>query len=74
MNNNLFSAPRVRIELRPYTPKELCKLYRVSRKTFLKWIKPIQPKLGERIGHFYSIPQVRIIFGHLELPDILDMD
>lgn len=57
-----------RYPLRRYKSAELCKLYEVSKKTFLKWIKPFQKEIGERRGYFYTVAQVEIIFKRLGLP------
>ena len=56
--------------LRPYTHKELAAFYGVSRKTFLKWLKPFQKSIGQRNGHFYSTLQVEIIFRKLGRPSV----
>jgi len=56
--------------LRPYTHKELAGFYGVSRKTFLKWLKPFQKSIGHRNGHFYSTLQVEIIFRKLGRPSV----
>jgi hypothetical protein len=54
--------------LRSYTPLQLCALYEVSKKTFLKWIKPFQTEIGRREGHYYNINQVVTILEKLGLP------
>jgi response regulator of citrate/malate metabolism len=56
------------VELRPYTIAELADMYGVSKKTFRKWLEPFQELIGERIGFFYSIVQVKIIFEKLGMP------
>lgn len=56
------------IEVRPYMPGELAKLYKVSHPTILRWIKGIGEKLGKRDGQYYSVKQVEIIFEELGLP------
>lgn len=56
------------VELRPYTIAELADMYGVSKKTLRKWMEPFQEQIGERIGFFYSIVQVRIIFEKLGMP------
>jgi len=56
--------------IHPYTHKELAGLYNVSRRTFLKWLKPFASDLGPRIGNFYTTRQVEIIFDKLGLPSI----
>lgn len=61
------------VDIRPYSPKELRQLYGrgkhpLSEATWLKWIRPIKEKLGERQGDSYNPKQVRIIFEHLGEP------
>ena len=56
------------IELKPYMPNELARLYQVSHPTLLKWIKGIGEKLGKRQGQYYSVKQVAMIFEELGLP------
>lgn len=54
--------------IRPYTPKELAKLYRCSVRTMTKWIQPFGKEIGPRIGHFYNPRQVKIIAAQLGTP------
>jgi hypothetical protein len=56
------------IDLRPHNLKELSALYNISYKTLKKWLKPFDKELGERIGYYYTIPQVRKIFSLLGFP------
>lgn len=56
------------ITIRPYKLKELAGLYSVDRKTFRKWLKPFEDKIGLRAGHFYKISQVKVIFEMLGYP------
>lgn len=55
--------------IRAYTLKEIASLYCVSKLTFKKWLKPFEKEIGERIGHFYSVKQVKIILDKLGTPD-----
>jgi hypothetical protein len=59
--------------LRPYTVKELAALYRISKGTFRKWMEPLQAEIGERIGHFYMIPQVKIILEKFGTPQGMEV-
>lgn len=52
----------------PLSCADLGKLYGVHSKTFKKWINPFKEKIGKRIGRYYSIRQVKIIFRYLGLP------
>lgn len=57
-----------KIDIRPMTPKELAKVYRVSVRTFRSWLVPFREELGDRIGHFYSVIQVTLIYKKLGIP------
>jgi len=57
--------------LRPHNLKELAALYSISRKTFKRWLAPFKKEIGERVGYYYAIPQVRKIFTLLGLPGLL---
>lgn len=56
------------IQLKPYTVLELARLYSVSDRTMKKWLKPFEPEVGNKIGYFYTIAQVKIIFEKLGMP------
>lgn len=58
--------------IRAYTLKEIAGLYCVSKITFKKWLKPFEKEIGVRIGHFYSVKQIKIILDKLGMPDGLD--
>ena len=57
-----------RIHIRNYTLWELAKIYRVSVPTFKRMLAPWSKRLGPRIGRYYSIKQVKLIFENIELP------
>ena len=59
-------------QIRAYTLKEIASLYCVSKITFKKWLKPFEKEIGVRIGHFYSVKQIKIILDKLGMPDGLD--
>ena len=54
--------------IKPYSSKELRQLYQVSQRTLLKWLQPFKGEIGKRNGHFYTVPQVEIIFSKLGVP------
>lgn len=60
------------IELRPHNLKELMALYKISYKTLKKWLKPFERELGERVGYYYTIPQVKKIFEFLGIPGVFN--
>ena len=59
---------RSEVIIRPYTHQELATLYEVSWRTLRRWIKRFKHLLGEKIGHYYTTRQVRIIFTELGWP------
>jgi hypothetical protein len=59
-------------EVKPYTVKELCGIYKISDKTLRKWLMPFSGEIGKRQGHIYNVAQVVTIFRHLGVPGILD--
>ncbi|HYG53119.1 MAG TPA: hypothetical protein VD905_19605 [Flavobacteriales bacterium] len=59
------------IALKPYSTQELADLYGISVHTFKKWIAPFKESLGKKIGWYWSIPQVKIIFQKLDLPSVI---
>ena len=65
-------TPGAQAFLKPYNLKELAALYGVSARTLNKWLKPFGDQVGKRIGYFYTIPQVKMIFLNLGLPGILE--
>jgi hypothetical protein len=56
------------IAIRPYTHKELKALYDVSWMTLQHWLKPFEKEIGPKVGHYYNVKQVEVIFGRLGLP------
>ena len=57
--------------LRPHNLKELSGLYSISTRTFKKWLIPFKKEIGERMGNFYTVTQVKKIFDLLGLPNAL---
>lgn len=62
------------IKVRRYKLIELAAIYEVDRRTFRGWLDKFKDELGERDGHYYSIPQVKLIFSRLELPSFLKVE
>src|SRR6478736_6090587 len=56
------------ILIKPYTPAQLAKVYKVDRRTLHRWLKPFREFIGEMNGNYFSIEQVKIIFGKIALP------
>ena len=62
-------------KLKFYTKKELAEMYETSPKTFSRWLKPHEATIGEKIGRYYSITQVKAIFHALGMPaNIVEID
>lgn len=64
--------PGAQAFLKPYNLKELAAMYGVSARTLNKWLAPFGDQIGKRIGYFYTIPQVKLIFLHLGLPGVFE--
>lgn len=56
------------IRVRPYMPNELASIYSISHPTMTNWLKSIKEKTGVRLGQYYSVRQVEIIFEHFGVP------
>ncbi len=68
MEQQLTTKLAERFTLRPYKAWQLCAMYGIDRKTFLKWTKQFEQELGKRHGHYYTISQVRTIIENLGIP------
>jgi hypothetical protein len=66
-NNTTYSN---RIEIRPCSLKELSNIYGVTVRTIKKWIAPHEKEIGNKIGRYYNVLQVKIIFEKLGLPGL----
>lgn len=54
--------------VKPYSIKELCSIYNISRKTYSKWVQLFVKEVGPKLGRYYTVQQVEIIFCKLGLP------
>jgi hypothetical protein len=68
-NTTTIPAP---IIVKPYMIGELARYYQVSEKTFRNWLKAFSDRLGKRIGRYYNIKQVELMFQELGTPRILE--
>lgn len=59
--------------LKALTHKQLAQMYGVSWITFQNWIKKVEPEVGKKTGHFYHVPQIRIIFKLFGIPQKINM-
>lgn len=57
--------------IRPSSIKELSIMYGIDRKTMSRWLKPHLHKIGERVGRYYNIRQMEVIFDVLGTPNCL---
>ncbi len=55
-------------ELKPYGKKEMYHLLGISKHIFNRWMKSIQPQLGEAIGGLYNVKQVLLIIDTYGVP------
>jgi hypothetical protein len=62
------TSPVIKCAVYPYTLRQLSKLYRVSEKTFRKWLVPFKDLIGAKTGSYYTIAQVEKIFDKLGIP------
>ena len=54
--------------IRAMSKTELANAYRVSLKTFAKWVTPFKEKIGNYLGRAYTPKQVGLIFKLLGAP------
>lgn len=59
-----------KIVVKPYSMKELTRLYEISEYIFKTWLKPIQPEIGKVLGQCYNIRQVELIFKNFGPPGL----
>ncbi len=53
---------------RAYTRKEMCRMYRVTYKTFAKWIEPFSGEINTTGNRIFTIREVNYIFSRLGSP------
>jgi hypothetical protein len=59
--------------VKPYTTSELAAFYKVCSRTLRKWLKSIENEVGERIGRYYTVNQVKIIIEKLGIPKDIEI-
>jgi hypothetical protein len=67
-----MTVEKRRIELKPYTLKELALVYDVCVRTINKWLIPFKDEIGSKQGRYYNVNQVKIVFEKLGLPGNLE--
>lgn len=60
--------------IRPYSKKELAALYEMPRRSFYTLFKLHEEHIGKKIGRYYSVAQVEIIFKRIGLPPCMLKD
>lgn len=63
-----------RAGIKPYTKKELADLYELSPRAFYTLFKPHEETVGKKLGRYYSVLQVEMIFLKLGIPNRLLAD
>lgn len=56
-----------RLEVKPYTKKELAAIYCISVRSLSNWVNKF-PEVGAKSGKYYTVIQVRTIIEKLGLP------
>jgi len=59
-----------KVVVKPYSLKELARLYEISEYIFKTWLKPIEPQIGSVFGQCYNIRQVELIFKNFGVPGL----
>lgn len=58
--------------IRPCSHKELANMYQMDKRTITRWLKPHQHLIGNRIGRYYTVKQMTLIFDILGYPNCMD--
>jgi transposase-like protein len=66
-----MSIENVKLEIKPYSTKELAAIYKVSEKTIYRWLKPFKEQIGQKNGRLYTVNQVRTIIEMIGLPGVV---
>lgn len=54
--------------LKPYSKKELRNIMGVSKYIMQRWLKAIEPQLGQPVAGLYSVKQVQLIIDSYGVP------
>jgi hypothetical protein len=66
-----MSITDAKLEIKPYTKKELAAIYGMSPRSFANWMKPFNEVVGAKQGRYYNVHQVRMIIDKLGLPGMI---
>lgn len=62
-----------KLEIKPYSQKELAAIYDISSRSFSTWLKPFAGEIGQKYGKYYNVHQVNTIVGRLGVPYLLEI-
>lgn len=71
IRKDVIEKIKTEVPSQPYTTEELSLFYGVTNKTFLKWIAPFKEAIGQKVGWYFNIRQVNVIFENLGRPEIV---
>lgn len=57
-----------KLEIKPYSIKEMANIYHVGIRTFKTWLKSFSSEIGSKRGWYYTTNQVLLIIEKLGLP------
>ena len=57
-----------KLELKPYSKKELAEIYGISVKCLNNWVNKFKSEVGDICGRYYNVNQVKVIIAKLGLP------
>lgn len=60
------------VEVKPYMVNELSALYSISEPTMRKWIQSVSDKIGEKVGRYYNVRQVKEMFDAFGVPFVIE--
>lgn len=63
-----MSTTHGKLEIKPYSKKELAAIYGITPRSFSTWLKPFSNLIGRKIGKYYNINQVKMIVDKLGFP------
>lgn len=63
-----MSISNSKLEIKPYTKKELAAIYGIGARSFSTWLNKLEGIVGRKEGKYYNVKQVRLIIDQLGLP------
>lgn len=63
-----------KVDIKPYSKKELADLYEVSPRCFTTMLNPFKDNIGKKSGRYFNVKQVQTIFFSLGFPALLLKD